>query len=148
MTKPRSLSPRQRWGYLPASLMMVLEATGDEELVWRVVGRAGGRQMRVPARLAPDSQLVQSLGGADAERVWTVWRAAKLLQVNIPVMTTALALERGRRLLSLIEGGCTVHEAARRCGMTERGAYKAIARAREADAEIGAGSRQMDLFPA
>lgn len=139
-------SPRHRFGYLPAPLMMVLEATGDEELVWRIVGRAGGRQMRVPTRLTADTQLVQALGGADAERVWQVWRDARLLQVTIPVMSTALALRRGARLLSLIEGGCTVHEAARRCGMTERGAYKALARARDADAEDAAGRGQMDLF--
>lgn len=143
-----TLSPRQRWGYLPAPLMQILDATSDEELLWRVVGRAGGRQMRVPTRLTPDNQLVKTLGAADAERVWTVWRQAGLIQVTVPAMTSALARERGRRLLSLVDAGCTVHEAARRCGLTERGAYKALARAREEAAATGAAvPRQMSLFP-
>jgi hypothetical protein len=135
---------RERIGYLPAPLMAVLEATGDEDLVWRVAGRAGGRQMRVPRRLTPKTQLVQALGPDDAERAWAVWRGQGVLQVSVPMLSTARSMDRARRLLSLIDGGCTVHEAARRVGMTERGAYKAMARLR---AQGAVSSPQLDLFP-
>lgn len=136
---------RERYGYLPAPLMMVLEATGDEDLVWRIAGRGGGRQMRVPTHLTANNQLVEALGPEDAQRAWAVWKQAGLKAVALPVMSSARSLERARHILSLLDSGCTVHEAARRVGMTERGAYKAVARLRKMG--VAAGTRQMNLFP-
>lgn len=142
-------SPRHRFGgYLPSGLMTVLEATGDEDLVWRIAARAAGRDISVPVTLTASCELVEALGPTDGARAWEAWRKKGAMKIYVPMMTTALALRRGQRLLSLVEGGCTVYEAARRCGLSERGAYKAMARARKSMARGDAVSRQMDMFPA
>ncbi len=138
-------SPRERWGYLPAPMMRLLEATGDEDLMLRVVARAGGRRMRVPTKLSARNQLTEALGPDDAARVWQVFVAEHETWLTVPRMTSALAQARAHRLLSLIDGGCTVHEAARRCGLTERGAYLALARIRANGVRATA---QLDLVPA
>lgn len=140
-------SYRHIYGYLPEPCVRLLEG-GDEELMWRVVGRLGGGTVTVPVRLTAQSTLVRELGQDDAARVWRIWRgdggAGGEIAVTVPRMTHAALRHRRQRLLSLIDGGVTVREAARRLGVTERTVYLDLARARR-DGE--AASPQMDLFP-
>jgi hypothetical protein len=140
---------RDTYGYLPVVCVRLLESGNDgEELMARVVARLGGVTVRVPVKLSAAHRLVEALGPIDAERVWRVWRgegAAGEIRIDVPRMTAAQTRARDRRLLSLVTGGVTVSEAARRFGLTERGAYLALSRAREAG--LGEPPRQLDLFP-
>ncbi|SOE00643.1 hypothetical protein [Caenispirillum bisanense] len=141
-----TVSYRQTYGYLPEPCVRLLEG-GDEELMWRVVGRLGGNTVTVPVRLTAKCILVRELGQDDAARVWRIWRgdgAGGEIEVTVPRMTHAALKVRRRRLLSLIEAGVTVRDAARRLGVTERTAYLDLARARR-DGEIA--TPQLDLFP-
>ncbi|WP_374653098.1 helix-turn-helix domain-containing protein [Dongia sp.] len=145
-------SYRETYGYLPEPCVRLIESGADgEELMLRVIARLGGTAIRIPVRLTSRSILVRELGDSDATRVWQIWRgkgAAGEIEVDVPRMSAAQQKARRLKLLSLLAGGVTVREAARRYGVTERTIYLMQARARDLGETSLLPKPQLDLFPA
>lgn len=141
MTTP---SYRDRWGYLPAVLVTVVEAAGDEVML-RLVSACRGREITVPAR---DDHVESSVLGqaiADPVAAYAVvhaLRAQGYSRVAVPMLGHAWALQRRRHIEQLRRDGATIAAIAQRVGMTERGVWAALARARAARPD----SRQLTLF--
>lgn len=145
-------SYREIYGYLPEPCVRMLESGPDgEELMLRVIARLGGTSVKIPVQLSSRSLLVRELGDADASRLWQIWRgdgAGGEIEIDMPRMSAAYHKARRARLLSLIAGGVTVRESARRLSVTERTVYLMLARAKAQDETSHVAVRQFDLFPA
>lgn len=135
-------SLRGRYGYLPAVLVTVLEAAGEDAML-RLVSTCGGTRITIPsdARVA-GSALARAVGDLGAARaIATALRGAGYHEIAVPMMAHALAQARARRIAALRAEGRSVSQIARQIGMTERGVWAALARLRQ-----GPDRRQMDLF--
>lgn len=141
-------SYREIYGNLPDPCVKLLESgPRGEELMLRVIGKAGGTCIRVPVELLATSVLVQELGRADAEAVWKIWRGASSVTVYFPRMTAALHKARRAKLMAMLASGMKVRIAARRLGITERSVYAMKAKAEALD-EADTPTPQLDMFPA
>jgi hypothetical protein len=145
-------SYREIYGYLPEPCVRILESGEDgEELMLRVVGRIGGTTVKIPVQLSSRSLLVRELGAGDAGRLWQIWRgdgAGGEIEIDIPRMSAAHHKIRRARLLSELEAGTKVREAAKRFGVSERTIYLMKATAKANGETSTLPRRQLDLFPA
>lgn len=138
---------RQRYGYLPDNMRRLLEVTGDEDLMLRVVARCRGRVLTVPRRLTAKSQLVVLLGQADAHQVWLVFgRNHGDIRLEVPMLSSTMVRAREDRILSLAATGLTLGQIAARVQMTTRGVRKALRRAEARGHAVP--TAQLDMFPA
>jgi hypothetical protein len=134
------LTPRERYGYLPAPLFFVLEAAGEEAML-RLVAACGGIRLALGRVPGPESTLARAVGLDAARSIQARCAAAHVRHFDVPLMTRTLERRRQEHILELRAAGVKVAEIARRVGMTERGVYGALARARG-----GRDDRQIPLF--
>ena len=123
-------TPRQRYGYLPANLMTVLEATGEDTML-RLVAACGGTRLHLGRPPRDGGRLAAAVGDEAARAIYHRFAAASIIHIDVPVMSSLLARHRVHRILALRADGATVAEVARQLGMTERGVYAACARAKQ-----------------
>ncbi len=135
-------TPRQRYGYLPACLMAVLEVAG-EDVMLKLVAKRGGTRLHLGRQPSEDGPLAEAVGIDAARAIQARFAADSVTHIDVPIMSTALTRERVRRILALRADGVKNADIARQLGMTERGVYMAAAKARE-DAEDR--SRQYSMF--
>jgi hypothetical protein len=121
-----SMSLRQRFGYLPACLVHVLEAT-DEDTVLQLVARLGGTRVHVGREPRPGDGLVAAVGLTAAQAIQARMAAEHYLQFDVPTMARTLELRRRARICELRADGMTVAQVARSVGLTERAVYYALA---------------------
>ncbi len=135
MPAPSLETPRQRYGYLPANLMTVLETVGEDTML-RLVAACGGTRLHLGRPPREGGRLAAAVG---MDAAWAIYRrfvADSIIAIDVPMMSALLARHRIQRILAMRAAGLTVAEVARQLGMTERGVYAACARARQ-DAESG-----------
>jgi hypothetical protein len=137
MTEP---TLRQRYGYLPAALVLVLEAVG-EDVMLRLVAGCGGTRIWLARPPRPDSRLALAVGMDDAMAIHQAVAAKGITHIDVPLMTRTLERDRQQRILTLRAEGTRIADIARTVGMSERGVYLALARARSEQDD-----RQLELF--
>lgn len=135
------LSPRQRYGYLPANLMIVLEVAGEDAML-RLVAARGGTRLHLGRPPRDDSPLTLAVGLDAAIAIQQRFAADSIPHIDIPIMSTSLVRHRVQRILELRAAGVKVADVAQQLGMTERGVYIACARVRD---ETELSSRQLSL---
>ncbi len=112
---------RERYGYLPHVLRLVLEAAGESAMMrlWTVHG--GIRVFPITLR--------QTMP-VEAEAIIKMMRKEHLIHIDVPTMIHALHFARQRRIEEFRSEGMPIAEIARTVGMSERGVSRALARAR------------------
>lgn len=123
-------SLRQRYGYLPAVLVHVLEAAGEDAML-RLVAFHGGTRVAVTREPSADHPLALAVGLEAALAIHARLRANHVKHIDVPLMTRTIERQRRRRILTLRQEHTKVADIARAIGMTERGVYMALAKARE-----------------
>ncbi len=124
------LSLRDRYGYLPAVLVMVLEEAG-EDVMLRLVSALGGVRISVGPRLDDASPLARAVGIEPARVIHARLMAAKVLRLDVPRMTRTLEHHRRERVLSLRSQGVKIADIALTVGITERAVYYILADSRD-----------------
>ncbi|MBI2235401.1 MAG: hypothetical protein HYU60_00325 [Magnetospirillum sp.] len=124
------LSPRQKYGYLPAVLFHVLDAAG-EDVMLRLVTTCGGTRVYIGSEPAADSRLAEAVGLEAARRIYARLAAEHIKHFDVPIMSKRLEQQRHRRILAMRQESVKVADIALQLGMTERGIYMALARARD-----------------
>lgn len=124
------LSPRQKYGYLPAVLFHVLDAAG-EDVMLRLVTTCGGTRIYVGSAPTEGSRLAEAVGLEAARKIHARLAAEHIKHFDVPLMSKRLEQQRHRRILAMREEGVKVADIALQLGMTERGIFKACARAKE-----------------
>ncbi len=132
---------REKYGYLPAVLVTVLEAAG-EDVMLRLVATLGGNRVYVASEPRLGSKLADAVGLDAARKIQIALADMHIMHFDVPTMAGRLALIRTERILALRHEGLKVADIARSVGMTERGVYMALARSRD-DAP---DERQISLF--
>lgn len=135
-------TPRQRYGYLPACMMTVLEVAGEDAMLKLVAG-LGGTRLHLGRAPTAEGRLAEAVGLEAAEIIHRRFALDRTPHIDVPVMSSNLSRQRVMRILALRAEGVKVADVARCLGMTERGVYDACARAREDAADQ---SRQLSLF--
>lgn len=125
-----TLSPRQRYGYLPAILFHILEAAG-EDVMLRLVASCGGTRLYLGSVPTNDSRIAQAVGLDAARLIHARLAAEHIKHIDVPLMSKSLERERHKRILALRAEQVKVSDIAQQLGMTERGVYKAKAKARD-----------------
>jgi hypothetical protein len=120
------LSYRDRFGYLPAPLVMLIETVG-EDLMLKIVSTLGGTRIS----LGPQSRrksVLEPVVGIKAEGLIFA-KAARdgLLRLDIPRMGRTLEMRRHIRVLRLRAEGIKIADVALLLGMTERNVYYVLA---------------------
>lgn len=132
--EPRTaLTIREKFGYLPFPLPYILEAEG-EDFMFEVVERLGGRGLSIPlsGTPAPRSVLVRELGEEKARRLAMLLGGMGIIRLDVPTMRATQARAAEVRIIHARACGQTVAAIAISEGMTERGVYKALDRAKRA----------------
>jgi hypothetical protein len=119
-------SYRDRFGYLPAVLVMLIETVG-EDVMLRIVADLGGTRISVGPNSFAASHLQSLLGPQVAGAIFERARIDGLLRLDIPRMGRTLELRRHLRILRLRAEGTKIAEIARILGMTERNVYYVLA---------------------
>jgi len=123
-------SLRQRYGYLPAVLVTVLEVAGEDAML-RLVSACGGIRLVVSRNFDEDGKLAQAVGVEAGRRIHARLAADHILRIDVPRMTRTLELQRRARVLSLRADGVKIAEIALAVGTTERAVYYILADARD-----------------
>lgn len=134
-------TPREKYGYLPAILFHILEAVG-EDVMLRLVTACGGVRLSITNEPRDDSRLVQAVGKDAALKIHARLATEHIKYFDVPIMSKRLERERHRRILAMRGDGIKVCDIALHMGMTERGIYKALERARD----TGPDPRQLSLL--
>lgn len=134
-------TPRQRYGYLPAPLMAVLETAGEDAML-RLVAACGGTRLHLGRTPRDGGLLASAVGIEAATAIQERFAADSILHIDVPRMSITLSCRRVQRILELRKDGLKVADVARQLGMTERGVYAACRRVKEDVAD----NQQLDLF--
>ncbi len=123
-------SLRQRYGYLPAVLVMVLEAAGEDAML-RLVSVCGGIRLAIGRNFDEKGDLAKAVGVEAGRRIHARLVADHILRFDVPRMTRTLEHQRRARVLSLRADGVKIAEIALTVGTTERAVYYTLAGARD-----------------
>jgi hypothetical protein len=115
-------SYRDRFGYLPAVLVMLIETVG-EDLMLKIVSSLGGTRISVGPNSRDKSPLLGVVGAKAVDLIFERARRDGLLRLDIPRMGRTLELRRHLRILRLRAEGTKIAEIAQTLGMTERNVY-------------------------
>ncbi len=136
---------RERYGYLPYFLRLVLETAGEDTML-RLTVKCGG--IRIFAGSNTDTT---GLSDDDAALVRAILKREHLLFVDVPVASNALYQARLYRVAELRRQGASLADIAQQMGMTQRSVSRVLKRARD---QMGLGikpvptpdHRQLNLF--
>ena len=136
---------RERYGYLPYFLRLVLEEAG-EDLMIRLTVKCGGIRL-----FAGSNTNNTGLSDDDAAVVRTILKREHMLFVDVPVAANALYQARLYRVVELRKNGAQLSDIAQQLGMTQRSVSRVLMRARD---QMGLGvapvpvsdHRQLKLF--
>jgi hypothetical protein len=119
-------SYRDRFGYLPAPLVMLIETVG-EDVMLKIVATLGGTRLSLGPHSRRKSPLLYVVGGHAIGLIFE--RAAQdgLLRIDIPRMGRTLEMLRHIRVLRLRAEGTKIADIALALGMTERNIYYILA---------------------
>ena len=112
---------RERYGYLPNVLRLVLEAAGESAML-RLWSAHGG------IRVFP--MTLRQTMPVEAEAIIKMMKKEHLTHIDVPTMIHALQYARQQRIEELRAEGMLIADIARTVGMSERGVCRALARAR------------------
>lgn len=115
-------SYREKYGYLPADLTMLVETVG-ENIMLKIVSCLGGTRISVGPKSIAKSPLPDLIGPAAAQIIFDRARRDGLLRLDIPRMSHALTRRRHDRILFLRASGHKIADIAQVLGMTERNVY-------------------------
>lgn len=123
-------SYRERFGYLPAGLVMLVETVGEDAML-KIVSHLGGTRISVGPKSARKGLLARIVGVKAQDMIFE--RAARdgLLRLEIPRMGHALEMRRHVRALRLRAEGTKIADVALLLGMTERNVYYVLAADRQ-----------------
>jgi len=127
MTSP---SPRQKYGYLPAVLFHVLDAVG-EDVMLRLVATCGGIRINIGSEPTEGCRLADAVGVGAAKAIYAKMASEHIKRLDVPIMSKRLEQQRLARILAMRAAQVKVADIALQLGMTERGVYMALARARD-----------------
>lgn len=125
------LSLRQRYGYLPAVLVMVLETAGEDAML-RLVSSYGGIRLAVGRCFDEDGDLAKAVGVDAGRRIHAHLKAGHILHFDVPRMTRTLEYQRRARVLNLRADGVKIADIALTVGTTERAVYYVLSGAKGA----------------
>jgi hypothetical protein len=119
-------SYRDRFGYLPAPLVMLIETVG-EDIMLKIVSTLGGTRISLGPKSRRKCPLLDVVGGHVIGAIFD--RAARdgLLRIDIPRMGRTLEMRRHIRVLRLRAEGIKIADVALMLGMTERNVYYVLA---------------------
>jgi len=130
----KAMSNRQRFGYLPHVLSLLLPEIGEEGVV-KLVQHFGGTRLYV-SHDGAISRLSPVMGNDIAEKIRMVMRENLFLHFDVPVLKDFKVLQRKKKIASAYADGVKVKDIARNLGMTERGVYYALKSLRDDGIEI------------
>jgi hypothetical protein len=126
MPKP-PLSLRQRFGYLPASLVMVLEVAG-EQAMFDLVRTLGGKRLSLGRRPGLHHPLTLAVGLDAAQTIQQTFYSNHIPFIDVPLMAHAHLQAKQNAIRSMRHQGATIAQIAKAYAMTERGIYLALSR--------------------
>ena len=113
-----------------AVLWHVLEAVGEDAML-RLVERAGGTRIWIGRPPGEGHRLTEAVGQQAALKIHARLAAEHIKQIDVPVMAARLQKARRCRILAMRGERIKVADIARALGLTERGVWKALAKARD-----------------
>jgi hypothetical protein len=117
---------REKYGYLPAVLMLLLEVVGEDAML-KIAAELGGTRTSVGPTSRLKSPLERIVGARATDLIFERARRDGLLRLDIPRMGRTLELRRHLRVLRLRAEGTMIAEIALVLGMTERNIYYILA---------------------
>ena len=129
---------------VPAQLREIAEAGGTDAAM-AILDAYAGSEIRIPLRAGPSSWLTKTVGAEVAERICAHFRVRNAdgrevgdVHIYVPMASTSIMARAKAQLYEDLRAGTSPLEAARRAGLSERTAYKILARMRD--------DRQGELF--
>lgn len=124
---PAPLSLRERFGYLPASLVMVLESAGEQAML-DLVRTLGGKRLALGRRPGRHHPLTLAVGLDAAQTIQQTFSNHHIPFIDVPVMAHAQLQAKQNAIKSMRRKGATIAQIAKTYAMTERGVYLALSR--------------------
>lgn len=119
-------SYREKYGYLPGVLMLMLETVGEDAML-KIAAELGGARLSVGPKSLATSPLPNLIGHKLTRALFDRAQRDGLLRFDVPRMGRTLELQRHMRVLRLRAGGTKISEIASLLGMTERNVYLILA---------------------
>jgi Mor family transcriptional regulator len=128
MTKPPT--NRQKFGYLPHVLSLLLPEIGEDGLA-RLVQEFGGQRLYLSDGERAVRKLAPVLGDETSEKIAKVMTENIMTRFDVPSMHDYRVLQKSIQIEADYNAGEFVRDIAKKFSMTERGVYKALRKLRD-----------------